>query len=848
MPRIPSLSSAIAIAAPALIAIACSDYVSTAGPEHCGTVGSEVWARDMNPHDITCDVVVAGDLVIGPGVRLRFEPGTSLFVQGTLRVEGTAERPVRFEPAEPDRAWGGVVVRDWEPAPDPTTDSTVVPARMPRGDVDIRHAILTDGGLMTDARGALTIERGAVHLSDVEIVRSRQCGVHLGEHGRLTRDSASISVRSPSVAGVCAHPAAVGSLPTDLDLDESDFIEVSAGRLGGSHTWVDLGHQLRPIGDIQVFRGELHLGAGVDLAFAPQAILRVGGDEPSPVFGELPVRSDEASLRRDQASRLVAVGTAAAPVRLGSLGGEGAQSAWGGVWFDGGTGEAGGLMEQVVIEGAGAAVSSEPASLALSGGATLEVQDLSIRDGYGAGLLLDGAALAASSRGLRISGNAYPAVVTPDAVSSLPSTDSVYRGNDVKEQASAGSRATGDVIYIRAGRMRGSGSIRRLGAPYQLDGVVTVGDTPDSPIAVTLEPGIELRFPAAAGLVVGAEAPVELSVGSALGPSVDMIPAADGAAWRGLWLGPQVDGELHQVKVVGAGALGWGVRVDASDLTARGLTIEGHAGPGLRLTGTLAADSRDLVIRGGVGAIHADLASVPSIPPQGLQVASNDEPWVLASGARLTRSATWAALGVPYRIDQAVTIDGVLSAEQTPESARLTLQPGVQILFGQAGALRTERFGTDAERGHGTLRALGTAGSPIVLRAADPSLGFAGLSFRDEDFAFPDVGIPFAIGERSALRDVVVDGGGALSSLAAVTFDAATIPVERVVVRNSPNFGVGLINAGFTEPSAPPSLCDVFERSVYTFSGNDGNSRYQGQLGPSDLDVVDRRTNLIGCD
>jgi hypothetical protein len=849
VPRIPRLSAALALAAPALLASACSDYVSTAGPEHCGTVGTEVWGRDMNPHDITCDVVVSGDLVIGPGVRLRFEPGVSMTVQGTLRVEGTAERPVRFEPAEPDRAWGGIVVRDWEPAPSPTSSSTVVPARMPRGDVAIHHAILTDGGLMADSRGAITIERGAVHLSDVEIVRSRQCGVHLGERGRLTEDSGSISVRASSVAGVCAHPAAVGSLPAALDLEANDFIEVSAGRLQGSHTWVDLGYQLRPTGDIQVFRGDLHLGPGVDLAFAPQALLRVGGDEPGPLFGQEPVRGDGGPWRREQASRLFAKGTVAAPVRLGSARADGVQGAWGGVWFSGSTGDAGGLLEHVAIEGAGAAVTSEPASLALTGGAALEVQDVAIRDGYGAGLLLDGARLASASRGLRISGNAYPAVVSPDAVTSLPATDSVYTGNDVKEQASAGTRATGDVIYVRAGRVRASGVIRRLGVPYNVDGVVTVGDTADNPIVVEIEPGVELRFPAAAGLVFGAEAPVALSIGSALGPPVQMVPAPRAAGpWRGLWVGPGVEGELHQLQVVGAGAVGWGVRIDATDLSVRGLTIAGHTASGLRLTGSFAADSRDLVIRDGVGAIHAELGSVPSIPATGLQLAANDEPWILLSGARVSRSAIWAALSVPYRIDQAVAVDGVLAADGAPEPARLTLQPGVQILFGRAGALRTERFGNGTDRGHGTLRALGTAGSPIVLRAVDPAVGFAGLTFRDEDFAFPDTGIAFPIAERSALRDVVVDGGGAMSSLAAVTFDASTLPVERVAVRNSPNFGVGLINAAFSEPATPPSACDVFDRSVFTFSGNAGNGAYQGQLGPGDFDVVDRRTNLIACD
>ncbi len=458
----------------ALGAGACSEYVSTAGPEHCGTVSDEVWGRDYNPHDITCDVTVIGDLVIGPGVRLRFAPGTSLTVLGSLRVDGTAERPVRFEPAEADRAWGGVIVGRWDDAPHPSTASSVVPARVPRGDVSIRNAIFVDGGLTSDARGALTVLRGGVHVEDVSIVDPRQCGVQLGEDGRLTTTSTGIEVTGALLSAVCAHPAAVGSLPTDLALDDGAFVEVSSGTVRDRHVWRDLGVPLSVQGDVRVFRGELTVEPGVVARFGAQAHLTVGGDEPAPVFGEPLATGGGGQPRREQASRLVLAGTAGSPIVLG-----------------------------------------EPASVAVLEGGVVLATDVTIAEGYGAGLLLDGGTLHPDSRGLTITENAYPAVVTPEGLLSLPSAESVYTGNTVLEAPSAGARGPGDVVYVLAGRLSSSGTIRRLGVPVRFDASLIL-DNPaaDAPLALTVEPGVELLFPSNGGFEAVTDGLVDLVLGS----------------------------------------------------------------------------------------------------------------------------------------------------------------------------------------------------------------------------------------------------------------------------------------------------------------------------------------------
>jgi hypothetical protein len=836
----------------ALGAGACSEYVSTAGPEHCGTVSDEVWGRDYNPHDITCDVTVIGDLVIGPGVRLRFAPGTSLTVLGSLRVDGTAERPVRFEPAEADRAWGGVIVGRWDDAPHPSTASSVVPARVPRGDVSIRNAIFVDGGLTSDARGALTVLRGGVHVEDVSIVDPRQCGVQLGEDGRLTTTSTGIEVTGALLSAVCAHPAAVGSLPTDLALDDGAFVEVSSGTVRDRHVWRDLGVPLSVQGDVRVFRGELTVEPGVVARFGAQAHLTVGGDEPAPVFGEPLATGGGGQPRREQASRLVLAGTAGSPIVLGAAREGSATSAWGGLRFLGATGEATGELAHVEIRGAGAGVTSEPASVAVLEGGVVLATDVTIAEGYGAGLLLDGGTLHPDSRGLTITENAYPAVVTPEGLLSLPSAESVYTGNTVLEAPSAGARGPGDVVYVLAGRLSSSGTIRRLGVPVRFDASLIL-DNPaaDAPLALTVEPGVELLFPSNGGFEAGTDGLVDLVLGSELGPDVTLRGVDDATSpWRGLRLGEGAPGAtLRRVAVRGAGGSGWGVRIDAADVDAHGLTISGHTGPGLLLEGTFAPGSRDLVIRDGQGAIHAEVASVPSIPEQGADLSENDEPWVLAMGTSLKVSGTWGALDVPYRIDDPLVVNGEVDDAGTLRGARLTFQAGVNVIFGRLGWIRTERFGTsDGQIAHGTLAAVGTSAAPIVLRAADPAVGFPGLLFRDEDLIDEELLTTFPLVERSALRHVVVDGGGSGAALAAVTFEASTLAVEAVTVRNAPNFGVALASYAFTDPTTPLPRCDLFARSAFAFSGNAGSSRYEGQLGPDDLDVVDFRPEVVACD
>ena len=69
--------------------------------EKCGTIEEdETWTPSEDIYLVTCDVTVSNDvtLTIEPGVIAKFDPNSSLFVNGTLRVLGTPPNLLRSPP------------------------------------------------------------------------------------------------------------------------------------------------------------------------------------------------------------------------------------------------------------------------------------------------------------------------------------------------------------------------------------------------------------------------------------------------------------------------------------------------------------------------------------------------------------------------------------------------------------------------------------------------------------------------------------------------------------------------------------------------------------------------------
>ncbi len=69
---------------------------------------SGIWDKAGSPYIIENNITIAPDdtLIIEPGVRILFNPGVSLFVQGTLKAIGTVADSITFASTEADQFWG----------------------------------------------------------------------------------------------------------------------------------------------------------------------------------------------------------------------------------------------------------------------------------------------------------------------------------------------------------------------------------------------------------------------------------------------------------------------------------------------------------------------------------------------------------------------------------------------------------------------------------------------------------------------------------------------------------------------------------------------------------------------
>lgn len=85
--------------------------------------GETTWSLADSPRTITADVSVPAGarLVLEPGVEVRWMPGTTLRVEGSLHAVGTPADPIRFVPASANAtglagaaSWGGIEYRGGE--------------------------------------------------------------------------------------------------------------------------------------------------------------------------------------------------------------------------------------------------------------------------------------------------------------------------------------------------------------------------------------------------------------------------------------------------------------------------------------------------------------------------------------------------------------------------------------------------------------------------------------------------------------------------------------------------------------------------------------------------------------
>lgn len=311
----------------------------TGGPTlHANAVQpNEIWTAEASPHILTSNVTVPPgvSLTVSPCAELRLRSNVYLYVQGSLSARGTPLRRITIHRDDPALPFAYL----WVVHP---------------GFADLAFADISGGG-SSDA--ALVVQAGSpplvrpVTVDHVKVTGSAGYGVRLFGDAGFTAASRDLVV-SGSGATQPASPfpvrlglTAVGTLPVgSYTGNASDLVQVVvsatlptdltihdrgvAYQLGGGGNAADL----NVIGNPSL--ATLTIEAGVELQFYS--------------FG-----TNLGGLFLGTNSRLVAVGTAAAPILFTGLGAAPPAGSWEGITFDTAV-DPGTVLDHVQIDAAGA--------------------------------------------------------------------------------------------------------------------------------------------------------------------------------------------------------------------------------------------------------------------------------------------------------------------------------------------------------------------------------------------------------------------------------------------------------------------------------------------------------------
>jgi len=216
------------------------------------------------------EIVKGGHLVIEAGVTVRFAPAAVLRVAGgTLTTRGTQGSRVVLEGVSPLKgSWQGVLSsfsgNDF---------STVTLAG-----TTVRHGGF-DGG---EALGCLSVNRGPVrNLVSVTASSFEECevfGVLVLAASQDFVAFSDVTIHNADIA-MSVHPDVVGSIAAGLTLDPGAHLDVRAGSLVHSQTWLPQGEPWRLVQSFNVdhlSNPVLTLAPGLRIVAVAQVAINVG--------------------------------------------------------------------------------------------------------------------------------------------------------------------------------------------------------------------------------------------------------------------------------------------------------------------------------------------------------------------------------------------------------------------------------------------------------------------------------------------------------------------------------------------------------------------------------------------
>lgn len=302
----------------------------------------ETWAGDGTVHRVTFSIRVldGATLTLAPCAVVKVNTGLIMTVGGTLVSNGTAKRPVLITNAVAGEKWGG-----WR-------------TLFPEATVDLTYTTLENGGQGANYGSPLSLRANAptesaaipvLHVDHVVIKDSVGTGVVLESGAAFTASSSDLTVTGGGGTvtngdyAIQVSQIAAGTIPTlNVSGNANDAIRIDGGSL-----YISVDVTYRDRGVPYYFYFDRVRITDINAAVTPTLTLEPGVEVRFDDYLEVGYLSPGLS---DAPGVLIAVGTAAKPIKLTSSKPAPAAGDWPGVWL---FNAAGSRLENVRIEYAG---------------------------------------------------------------------------------------------------------------------------------------------------------------------------------------------------------------------------------------------------------------------------------------------------------------------------------------------------------------------------------------------------------------------------------------------------------------------------------------------------------------
>lgn len=487
----------------------------------------------------------------------------------------------------------------------------------------------------------------------------------------------------------------------------------------------------------------LTLSPGVTILFAEGTRLQVDGDRT-----------------------LVAAGTTQDPICLS--GDKAEKGSWLGLEF--GHNDTASKLEHVTIEYAGStksdSINASVKALADSSGVTLQLSNTTIRESEGYGLRIGGSTALPSFSGNTFTKNKLGPVYTDSEAAGLLDASSDYTGNDVDE------------ITVQSQSLSKNASWKSLGVPYHLIGAFGMNVT----VPWTLEAPNTVIMPAEVSIDLVGDGAALTAIGTADKPIVFTAETKERGFWQGLVFDNTMNpaNKLDFVTVEYAGrtdsiADNGAVRAIADShgvtLSITNTTLHESEGYGLFLTGSavLPAFANNTFTKNTLGPVNVGSEAVHQLEVSS-KYTGNDIDRIRVRDGYVSKSVTWANLGVPYQLEDNIHVMKVWS-----------LDPGVTLLMAQSTWISVD--GDEAG-----FHAVGTAANPITISGVEKTAGYwHAIAFGNSNNA------------SNVLQYVTVEYGGSTTGggeegmiNAAADSHGVSLTVDHCIVKDSAQWGIWL--------------------------------------------------------